>query len=55
MAGENRGIEDVNADKTAVSDNGKGALSATEWYPSKSPSETRLVVEQQPSTIPKRR
>jgi len=45
----------VNTDKVAVIDSAEGTSSGVNWKPCKSPSETRLVVEQQPSTIPKRR
>ena len=45
----------LNDDKAVVFDSVKGTASAVEWRVCKSPSETRMVVEQQPSTIPKRR
>jgi len=47
--------EYVNADKSAVAVGAKNSQPSVEWHASKSPSETRLVVEHQPSTIPKRR
>jgi len=50
-----RSSDTDDANKLMVLDSAKGTSSALELKPYKSPSETRLVVEQQPSTIPKRR